>query len=100
MRDQGLEPYNRFNDLFLEMISLKNRLSPGPLAPEPQRLFYTALYDIDSFRDLLSQKSFAERWGIDPAELTVPEPDDSQLLRFAHACVKKSVFGETRNRAG
>jgi Fe-S-cluster containining protein len=93
MRDQGLEPYNRFNDLFLDMISLKNRLIPGPLTPEPESLFCTALYDIDSFRVLLSQKSFAERWGIDAADLTTLEADDIQLLRFAHAWVKKSVFG-------
>jgi hypothetical protein len=100
MRDQGLAPYNRFNDLFLEMISLKNRRIPGPLTSEPESLFYTALYDIDSFRDLISQQSFAERWGIDPADLSTLEADDSQLLRFAHACVKKIVFGGTRNRAG
>ncbi|MGB5421534.1 MAG: hypothetical protein WBN03_05205, partial [Desulfobacterales bacterium] len=97
---QGLEPYNRFNDLFLEMISLKNRLIAGPLTPEPESLFYTAMYDIDSFRNLISQKSFAERWGIDSADLSMLEADDSQLLRFAHACVKKFVFGGTRNRAG
>jgi Fe-S-cluster containining protein len=100
MRDQGLEPYNRFNDLFLEVISLKNRLMPGPLTPEPQSLFYTALYDIDSFRNVISQKNVAERWRIDPADLSTLETDDSQLLRFAHACVKKFVFGETRNHVG
>jgi hypothetical protein len=100
MRDQGLEPYNQFNDLFLEMISLKNRLIPGPLDPEPESLLYTALYDIDSFRDLISQKNYAERWGIDPAVLSTLEADDSQLLRFAQACVNKSVFGGTGNRAG
>jgi hypothetical protein len=100
MRDQGLEPYNRFNDLFLEMISLKNRLIPGPLTPEPESLFYTALYDLDSFRNKISQKRFAVRWGIDLADLSTLEADDSQLLRFAHACVQKSVFGETGNRAG
>ena len=100
MRDQGLEPYNCFNDLLLEMISLKNRLIPGPLDPEPESLFYTALYDIDLFRDLISQKSFAERWGIDAVDLSTLKVDEIQLLRFAHACVKKSVFGGTGNRAG
>jgi hypothetical protein len=81
------------------MISLKNRFIPGPLDPEPESLFYTALYDIDSLRDLISQKRFAERWGIDPAELPTLEADDNQLLTVAHACVKRIVFGETRNRA-
>lgn len=100
MRDQGLEPYNRFNDLLLEMISLKNRFIPGPLEPEPESLFYTALYDIDSFRDLISQKRFAEHWGIDPADLPTLEADGSQLLKVAHACVKRFVFGGTGNRAG
>ena len=100
MRDQELEPYNRFNDLFLEMISLKNRLIPGPLDPETESLFYTALYDIDSFRDLVLQKNFANLSGIDPAELATMKTDEIQLLKFAHACVKKFVFGGTGNRTG
>jgi Fe-S-cluster containining protein len=100
MRDQGLEPYNRFNDLFLEMISLKNRLIPGPLDPEPERLFYTALYDIDSFRDLISQENLAARWDIHPADQPLLEADDIQLLRFTHAFVKKYVFGGTGIRMG
>lgn len=98
MRDQGLEPYNRYNDMFLELISLKNRRGRGRLKPERERLFYMALYDIDSFRELVSQESFGKHPPVDPADLPILEPDlisdEIALFDLAHAWVKKTVFDE------
>ncbi len=113
MRNQGLEPYNRYNDMFLQLISLKNRRGPGRLEPERERLFFTALYDIDSFRELVLQESFGKRRTIDSPGLPALDPDlnhDSKhdakphlkpdplydeiaLFEFAHVWVKKTVFG-------
>ena len=50
MAAQGLGPYNAVNDLLLDIVSLKNRLHPGPLDAPLRRLFYTVCYDIDPFR--------------------------------------------------
>ncbi|MFZ0242532.1 MAG: YkgJ family cysteine cluster protein [Desulfobacterales bacterium] len=108
MRDQGLAPYNRYNDMFLELISLKNRRQPGRLEPQRERLFFTALYDIDSFRELVSPESFGKHRHIDPADSPIIDPDlkpglkpdlkpdlqsdEIALFEFAHAWVKKNVF--------
>jgi hypothetical protein len=47
---QELQSYNAENDRLLEIISIKNRLHPGPLAPQAIARIMTALYDIDLFR--------------------------------------------------
>ena len=49
--DQQIAAHNRMNDNMLELISLKNRFRPGPLMPAVQKRIYTALYDIDTFRN-------------------------------------------------
>ncbi|RPJ07472.1 MAG: YkgJ family cysteine cluster protein [Deltaproteobacteria bacterium] len=100
IRDQGLGPYNRFNDLLLELISLKNRLMPGPLNPELEDLFYRALYDIDSLRGLVAHRCVKEGRDCDPADPATLAADEIERLRWAHGFVKKTVFGKAANRKG
>jgi Fe-S-cluster containining protein len=47
--DQQISRHNHMNDRMLELISLKNRLRPGPLMPSEAKRIYTALYDLDAF---------------------------------------------------
>ena len=54
---QGLVPYNEQNDRLLEIISIKNRLKPGPLDLAFGRMFHLALYDLDTFR-----RKILRRW--------------------------------------
>jgi hypothetical protein len=56
--DQQIAECNLMNDKLLELISLKNRLLPGPLRPMERDKVYRALYDLDTFRtDLFSADS-------------------------------------------
>jgi len=49
--DQQLATHNRMNDIMLELISRKKQFRPGPLMPFERKRIYTALYDLDAFRD-------------------------------------------------
>ena len=49
--DQQIATHNRMNDKMLELISLMNRFRPGPLMPSEKKRIYTALYDLDAFRN-------------------------------------------------
>lgn len=56
--DQQIADHNRMNDRMLELISLKNRLLPGPLPPAVVKKVSRVLYDLDAFRmDLFSVKN-------------------------------------------
>ncbi|MFC1895428.1 YkgJ family cysteine cluster protein [Thermodesulfobacteriota bacterium] len=48
---QGLEAYNTCNDLFLEVVALKNRAKPGPISSGHADVFVLGCYDLDRFRD-------------------------------------------------
>jgi len=48
--EQGVAVYNENNDKLMQIISLKNRLIPGPLDLKSSHQFHTALYDLDNFR--------------------------------------------------
>jgi len=90
---QQLEAYTAFNDLFLELIRLKNQTKPGPLPLREQHLFRTALYDLDRFRRQFDEGGIPADYGLsaDAAEHLMNDPED--LLRFAHRFVKREIFG-------
>lgn len=49
LENQGLEPYNTWNDKMLELIAAVNRLKPKTLSSIERDDIYTALYDTDTF---------------------------------------------------
>lgn len=92
LHDQDLADYNRMNDLLLDVISLKNRLAPGPLDLPLGLLFYQACYDLDAFRPLLRKDHLTRR--LEPAApLETLEADDTALLTFALSYWQK-VFAD------
>jgi len=89
--EQGLSVYNKMNDPMMDIISLKNRLQPGPLDIRQRQLFRMALYDLDRFRVYLSDPENLENPKIGPGkpELTF---DDTALLKFGFVWVKAVLF--------
>ena len=98
MESQDLRLYNEFNDLFLELISLKNRQFSGPLNLVDSHLFHRALYDLDAFRDQISRQGLPEGLTIDEAEREAIHTDDVALLRVAHITVKQALFSNDTQR--
>ncbi len=93
MAAQGLLPYNRMNDPLMEIISLKNRLHPGPLDRNSRKLFYLACYDIDAFRKEIFENGLADDLNPIPAILQQIEKSDPALLLFGYAWIKLKLFG-------
>ena len=98
IESQDLELYNEFNDLFLELISLKNRLIAGPLDLVARHLFHRALNDLDAFREQIFRLGFPEGWTIDATEQETLKSDDVALLRLAHTYVRKALFSNDAQR--
>ena len=94
MKSQQLASYTEFNDLFLELIGLKNRVTTDPLPLRDQHLFRTALYDLDRFRLQIENSAIADDYGLSAEAVQALLTDDEVLLRFAHRFVKREVFGE------
>ena len=83
VEDQQIVTHNGMNDMMLELISLKNRLCPGPLTPAETKLFYTSLYDLDTFREEFFVKEGAVSEFTDTHCLQRAQTDDAALLHLA-----------------
>lgn len=90
--DQQIASHNRMNDMMLELISLKNRFRPGPLRPSERKRVYTALYDLDAFRNDLLVESGVDGWMADSASLSQAKTDDLELLIIAMRWIRQKVF--------
>ena len=90
---QDLEPYNHYNDLLMDIISLKNRQKPGPLDMKSGRLFYLALYDLDAFRTDIFENKLLNDHSFNADDLAGARADDTALLMLGIKWVKKSLFG-------
>lgn len=84
--DEGLAPYHAENDRLLDILSLKNRLHPGPLPPQAAADTAVCLYDLDRLRDGLDTDAFA---GMAPEAVAAARTDDIALLHLGLERVKR-----------
>jgi Fe-S-cluster containining protein len=90
---QGVEIYNQYNDLLLEIISLKNRLKPGPLDIRETYAFTLALYDLDHFKVQIKNNNLLKDLDLHPDSIDLALADDVALLKLGHRWIKKVLFG-------
>lgn len=90
--DQQIAAHNHMNDNMLELISLKNRFRPGPLRPSERKRIYTALYDLDTFRNdpFYRDSNVATIADIQPLDRS--RTGDLDLLRVAMDWVRKNLL--------
>jgi Fe-S-cluster containining protein len=89
MFNQGLREYNAENDRLLEVIRLKARFNSKSLPPSLSDQVYTALYDLDRFRQRLCGESLAHISELDPDGREAALKDESALLRLGLEWVKQ-----------
>ena len=95
---QQLEEYNRFNDMLMEIISLKNQFHPAPLDLREQRMFHLALYDLDGFRKHLQEGGYKEGHPLGEEVRWALKGTDVDLLEFAHSWIKWALFGKESSK--
>lgn len=81
--DQGLEPYNRFNDAMTRLLQ-HTRLKEG-FRPSRSQLdqYILALYNLDSFRQEFADGRLSMNRQLSPQELSGLAGDDEALLLLA-----------------
>ena len=94
---QQVAAHNRENDKLVELISLKNRIIPGKLEGAHSDIFYTALYDLDTFRGQIRDLRLLADTELPAELLALILKDDLALLNFGIAWVKYQLFGQDLN---
>lgn len=90
---QGTSAYFEMNDRLMDIISLKNRLMPGPLPPGAADDFFLGLYDLDRFRAVIEQEGLPEDLEAAPDLLEAAKTDGIARLNVGMAWVRYRLFG-------
>jgi Fe-S-cluster containining protein len=90
-REQGLSPYNRFNDAVATILQHDKIRQGMALTQQQMDMYLLSLYDLDSFREkiLMDQLPHAHL----DAEARSALQDDEALLLFAIDWLKTFLFG-------
>lgn len=95
LKSQELDAYNRMNDAMMPLITLKNRLMPGPLEKGERDIFVMGCYDLDEFRKkVLDAGELSDIFS--PEELSQARENEDALLLLAMEWVRYKLFGTAR----
>lgn len=94
LREQGLDDYSRHNDAMAAI--LQNEKIQRGFRPNRQQLdkFIMALYNLDLFRQEMSDGRIAMNRPLSPAELQGLAGNEEQLLFLGINWLKQELFGE------
>ncbi len=93
IKNQGIEEYNKQGDFFKE-LTLHEKLQRQPLPPEKIEMFFTACYNLDTFRRFIFGSSFLQKFEVEPQIQQKIKDDDVDLMKFAFNWLRFSLFGE------
>jgi uncharacterized protein len=94
--EQGVAEYDEYARGWRQLILKKK--SSGPTIGTPslrsRRLFFTANYDIDTFRAFVESSVFQESFVLDQGEDSQILASDENLLEFGYRLLRQVLFGE------
>ncbi len=93
--DQGMEEYNNWNDLLMELISLMARNGSASMSPQHIQMYMMACFNIEKFRDFIFRSPFLQKFDINEETVHLIRVDDEELLKFSFLWLKFALFRET-----
>jgi len=94
LADQGMEEYNRMNDLLMELYVRRARNRHISLGEPHLKMFVMACYNTERFRDFVFGSGFLTKFDVEPHAVEAIRDDDSVLLEFAFRWLRFALFGE------
>ena len=92
--DQGIEKRESLEAGFRDLVSHPWFIGGRTLDPKRMHMFYTACYDLDTFRDFVFESSFCDKFEIEPEALEELKKNDEALLSFAFRWLRFAMFAE------
>jgi Fe-S-cluster containining protein len=93
-RDQGVGERDELEAGFREIVSHPWFIGGRQLDPKRMHMFYTACYDLDTFRSFVFDSSFLDRFELEEEFIEDIKNNDVALLQFAFRWLRFSLFGE------
>jgi Fe-S-cluster containining protein len=92
--DQKVIERDEIEEGFRDLVTHPWFIGGRRLEPKRLHMFYTACYDLDSFRSFIFESSFRERFELEDGLLDELEKNDLALLRFAFRWLRFALFAE------
>jgi Fe-S-cluster containining protein len=97
-QDQAIAERDEIEKGFRELVSHPWFIGGRQLDPKRLHMFYTACYDLDSFRSFVFESSFLERFELEDELAEELRNNDLALLQFAFRWLRFALFGEPTMR--
>ncbi len=94
LHDQGMEEYNRVNDLLMELHVRRTKQYGIRLTDNHMKMFVMACYNLERFREFVFQSNFLERFEVSEERVVEIENSDLALLEFAFLWLRFALFRE------
>ncbi len=92
-KDQGVDVHDEVNAQWTDLIVRKRSFPKNiKLTQKAKEMFFTASYNIDSFKRFVFESSFLNRFNIDAETVEKIKSDEVELLKFASAWMKSILF--------
>ncbi|MBM3300721.1 MAG: YkgJ family cysteine cluster protein [Deltaproteobacteria bacterium] len=92
--DQGMEEYNRINDLLMELYVQRTKRREVQPGPQHVQMFMMACYNTERFRAFVFDSPFLKKFDLGEDLTGSLRTDDLRLLEFAFQWLKFALFGE------
>ncbi len=96
--DQGLDARDALEAGFQEIVSHPWFIGGRQLDPKRMEMFFTACYDLDTFRGLVLSPAFLSRFEMEDGLVEQLAHEDEALLRFAFRWLRFALFAEPTMR--
>jgi len=94
-RDQDVAPRDEIEAGFRELVSHPWFIGgTRQLDPRQLHMFYTACYDLDTFRSFVFESTFLKRFEVEPEVVERISTNDEELMRFGFRWLRYALFGE------
>ena len=94
MTDQGLEPYNEMNSLWMAINQAEmGTAAPPPITDEKLKMYFMACYNLDVFKRFVFESGLLHLFQIDKRTVSQIRINDTELLKFAFKWLQFSIFG-------
>jgi len=96
LADQGLEPYNRSNDRYMQLMA-KVKATGQPISERMATMCLLAFFQLDRFKDFMASMGLLDKVEISDERRRVVLEDEEARLDFAFDWIELVLFG---NAAG
>jgi hypothetical protein len=92
--NQNIDVYDRMNKSYKDITQHEFFQKGNILDSGKAKLLYTSCYDLDTFRKLIFESRFLEKYDVEKEVVEKMRDDDEELLNFAYRWIRFSLFSE------